>query len=119
MFPTKIPNIAALNMFSASSLTAAVPNTMERSPGQQLDTRDWVSVDFQDKTIEYNPAAFNAFGEEIEDVALAKSGDDNDHCDDGSYSCTDGPWPNESACTTQGDSSRQNKYYDVWANTPE
>lgn len=119
MFSTKITTIALVAMFSATSLAAAVPNTMNTAP-IQLDTRDWVSVDFKGKTIEYNPAAFNASSEDIENMVPAKRGDNNDYCGDSSYSGTEAPWPNESDCATLGDwVSRENKYYDVWANTPD
>lgn len=120
MFSTKIATVALVAMFSATSLAAALPNTMDTAPIHQLDTRDWVSVDFQGKTIEYNPAAFNSSSEDTEDVAPAKRGDDNDLCSDSSYSGTEAPWPNESDCGTLGDwVSRQNRYYDVEGNTPD
>lgn len=118
MLSTKITSVALMAIFSATSLAAAIPNTMDTAPIHQFDTRDWVSVDFQGKAIEYNPAAFNSSNENAEDVSPAKRDDKTDYCNDGSYSGTEAPWPVESDCATLGDwVSRQSTSYSVWGNT--
>lgn len=88
---------------SATSLAAEVSNTLDAASVQQLDTCNCVYVEFQLKTICYNLAAFNASSENTEDIEPARRCDNNDYCDDGSYSGTEAHWPNESDCATLGD----------------
>lgn len=119
MFSTKITTVALMAMFSTTFLAAVIPNAMEAAPVHRLDTRDWITVEFKGKTISYNPAAFNASSEDTESAATVKR-DDNDICGDSSYSGTQGPWPNESDCTTLGEwASRQKNTWDVQGNTPD
>ena len=119
MLSTKITTIALMAMFSATSLAAAIPNAMDTAPVHELDTRDWVPVEFKGKTIMYNPAAFNASSEDTEGAVSVKR-DDNDVCKDSSYHGTDGPWPNESDCATLGEwASRQKTAWRVQGNTPD
>lgn len=120
MFSAKITTVALMAMFSATSLAVAIPSSMDTATIHQLDTRDWVPVEFNGKTIMYNPAAFNASSEDTEAAMSAKRDDSNDVCGDSSYHSTEGPWPNESDCGTLGDwASRQKQTWSVEGNTPD
>lgn len=120
MFSIKITTFALMAMFSATSLAAAIPNSMDTATIHQLDTRDWVSVEFNGKTIMYNPAALNASSEDTEAAMSAKRDDSNDVCGDSSYHGTEGPWPNESDCGTLGAwAAEQKRTWSVQGNTPD
>lgn len=119
MFSIKITTVALVALFSATSLAAATPNSVDTATIHQLDTRDWISVEFGGKTVMYNPSAVNAPSEDTEGAVTAKR-DDNDVCTDTSYSNTGGPWPSESDCATLGDwASRNGTTWAVKSSTPD
>ncbi|KAJ0124316.1 hypothetical protein J7T55_005654 [Diaporthe amygdali] len=124
MIAAKITSIALAAIFSTASL--AMPSSNGETfiqARQEIDTSNWVSVDFQGKTLKYNPAALNTSVQ----VHTTSSGDvfspaviTKDCCGDSSFSGTDAPWPSEGDCAVIRDwAYTLNAYWSIWTNTPD
>ena len=119
---TKITAIALLAMFSQVCL--AVP-TPEVSFMAGVDTSNWISVQFQGKTITYNPAVFQSSGDSTSTshnggLSTLSASCTNDCCGQSSFGGTAAPWAHEGDCAAIRDwAYAQNTRFSVWGATPD
>jgi len=124
--------LALLAIFGQTALAAPVADAAAAAPAPDVskdfmagvDTSTWVSVQFQGKTITYNPAIVNvteasASGTSAKRTVLAKrvpcSGNNNENCcGASSFNGTPAPWAWTSDCATIRDwAYAQSTFFDV------
>jgi Ecp2-like pathogen effector protein (putative necrosis-inducing factor) len=105
--------------------TQELPSTEDFMAG--VDTSEWVSVEFQGKTVTYDPAALDFSGQ-----GTSKRADDsgahlfrravcgNDCCGGSSFNPQAGPFARVSDCLVIRDwAYAQNRPFSIWTNTPD
>ena len=136
MLVANLAGLALLAIFGQTALAAPATDAAAAAPAPDVskdfmagvDTSTWVSVDFQGKTITYNPAMVNVTkastsGTSAKRTVLAKrdpcSGNNNDNCcGASSFNGTPAPWAWTSDCIAIRDwAYSQHSYFGVATNT--
>lgn len=124
MMTSKLVTLAITAALSLSMGSHAIPTTQVETRSergfQMGDTSAWASVDFQGKTIHYDPARVS-FGPPFQTRnSIAARTLDNDDCGASTFSGTAAPWAVTTDCAAIRDwAYAQNTYFSIWTSTPD